>query len=120
MTSEEKIIAKYDEKIAKIAELEAVSQDHALADAARMAALAEMTAARQEEEDKVNAKRAEEAAKLAAENGVRDRAFRGERLHRPKDISSPSIIRDPDKCILCGKCVRVCEEVQGVSISGQP
>jgi iron-only hydrogenase group A len=53
-------------------------------------------------------------AKLAAEHGVRDRAFRGERLHRPKDISSPSIIRDPDKCILCGKCVRVCEEIQGV------
>jgi len=53
-------------------------------------------------------------ARLAAENGVRDRAFRGERLHRPKDISSPSIIRDPDKCILCGKCVRVCEEIQGV------
>ncbi|HWQ07961.1 MAG TPA: [FeFe] hydrogenase, group A, partial [Holophaga sp.] len=26
-----------------------------------------------------------------------------------------SIIRDPEKCILCGKCVRVCEEVQGVS-----
>jgi iron-only hydrogenase group A len=53
-------------------------------------------------------------AKLAAEHGVRDRAFRGERLHRPKDISSPSIIRDPEKCILCGKCVRVCEEIQGV------
>jgi len=53
-------------------------------------------------------------AKLAAEHGVRDRAFRGERLHRPKDISSPSIIREPDKCILCGKCVRVCEEIQGV------
>jgi iron-only hydrogenase group A len=54
-------------------------------------------------------------ARLAAENGVRDRAFRGQRHHRPKDISSPSIIRDPDKCILCGKCVRMCEEVQGVS-----
>jgi len=53
-------------------------------------------------------------ARLAADHGVRDRAFRGERLHRPKDISSPSIIRDPDKCILCGKCVRVCEEIQGV------
>jgi iron-only hydrogenase group A len=54
-------------------------------------------------------------AKLAADNGVRDRAFQGERTHRPKDISSPSIIRDPDKCILCGKCVRMCEEIQGVS-----
>ena len=54
-------------------------------------------------------------AKMAAENGVRDRTFQGERIKRPKDISSPSIIRDPEKCILCGKCVRVCEEVQGVS-----
>ena len=31
------------------------------------------------------------------------------------DVSSPSIVRDPAKCILCGKCVRVCEEVQGVA-----
>ena len=54
-------------------------------------------------------------AKLAADNGVRSRTFQGERTHRPKDISSPSIIRDPDKCILCGKCVRMCEEIQGVS-----
>ena len=72
MSNEEKIIAKYDEKLAKIAELEAASQDHALADAARAAALAEMTAARQEEEDKVNAKRAEEAAKLAADKAAAD------------------------------------------------
>ena len=54
-------------------------------------------------------------ANMAKEMGVRDRAFQGDRTHRPKDISSPSIIRDPEKCILCGKCVRVCEEVQGVS-----
>ena len=54
-------------------------------------------------------------ATMAKEMGVRDRAFQGDRTHRPKDISSPSIIRDPEKCILCGKCVRVCEEVQGVS-----
>jgi NADH-quinone oxidoreductase subunit G/NADP-reducing hydrogenase subunit HndD len=46
---------------------------------------------------------------------VRDRTFQGERTKRPKDISSPSIIRDPEKCILCGKCVRMCEEIQGVS-----
>ena len=30
------------------------------------------------------------------------------------DVASPSIVRDPAKCILCGKCVRVCEEVQAV------
>ena len=32
----------------------------------------------------------------------------------PIDDSSPSIIRDPSKCILCGKCVRVCEEIQNI------
>jgi NADH-quinone oxidoreductase subunit G/NADP-reducing hydrogenase subunit HndD len=52
---------------------------------------------------------------LARENGVRNRVFRGLRKRKEKDISSPSIVRDPEKCILCGKCVRVCEEVQGVS-----
>ena len=37
-----------------------------------------------------------------------------ERTHE-KDFSSPSIVRDPDKCILCGDCVRVCEGIQGVN-----
>jgi len=54
-------------------------------------------------------------AKLAREHGVRDRAYRGQTSHASQDISSPSIVRDPGKCILCGKCVRVCEEIQGVS-----
>ncbi len=31
-----------------------------------------------------------------------------------KDTSSLSIVRDPNKCILCGDCVRVCSEVQGL------
>lgn len=52
---------------------------------------------------------------LAREHGIRNRVFRGLRKRKEKDISSPSIVRDPEKCILCGKCVRVCEEVQGVS-----
>jgi NADH-quinone oxidoreductase subunit G/NADP-reducing hydrogenase subunit HndD len=51
---------------------------------------------------------------LARELGVDDRRFSGAKNRFPLDVSSPSIVRDPDKCILCGRCVRVCEEVQGV------
>jgi NADH-quinone oxidoreductase subunit G/NADP-reducing hydrogenase subunit HndD len=53
--------------------------------------------------------------KLAEEYGIRER--RCVRSSRPDglDNTSPSITRDPAKCILCGKCVRVCEEVQKVS-----
>jgi len=47
--------------------------------------------------------------------GVRQRLFRGKRNAGAKDVSGPSLVRDPDKCILCGRCVRVCEEVQGVA-----
>ena len=47
--------------------------------------------------------------------GVRQRRYRGVKNRRDLDVSSPSIVRDPDKCVLCGKCVRVCEEVQGVA-----
>lgn len=53
--------------------------------------------------------------KLAEEMGIRKRTYRGNRSHHPLDVSTQSIVRDPDKCILCGKCVRVCEEIQGVS-----
>ncbi|MFP4355489.1 MAG: NADH-dependent [FeFe] hydrogenase, group A6 [Phycisphaerae bacterium] len=52
---------------------------------------------------------------LAEEFGVRERRYAGGKSDYKQDTSSPSIVRDPAKCILCGKCVRVCEEVQGVS-----
>ncbi len=35
---------------------------------------------------------------------------------QPIDYSSPAIIRDPNKCILCGNCVRVCNEIQGMGV----
>ena len=38
--------------------------------------------------------------------------FKGEKSHYPLDESNPFIERDPDKCILCGRCVAVCSEVQ--------
>jgi NADH-quinone oxidoreductase subunit G/NADP-reducing hydrogenase subunit HndD len=52
---------------------------------------------------------------LAEQLGVRQRRYSGEKKEVHVDTSSPSIVRDPAKCILCGKCVRVCEEVQGVA-----
>lgn len=55
-----------------------------------------------------------ELQSLAAEFGVRQRRITGKKDDYIIDVSSPSIRRDPAKCILCGKCVRVCEEVQGV------
>ncbi len=51
---------------------------------------------------------------IAQQLGVRRRRYFGGRTHARKDVASPSIVRDPAKCILCGKCVRVCEEIQTV------
>lgn len=51
---------------------------------------------------------------LSDELGVKERTLPKMVKQEEKDTSSPAIIRDPNKCILCGKCVRVCEEVQGV------
>lgn len=53
--------------------------------------------------------------RLSQEMGIRQRRFRGDKRDQDRDVSSPSLIRDPSKCILCGRCVRACEEVQGVS-----
>ncbi|MEW6334829.1 MAG: NADH-dependent [FeFe] hydrogenase, group A6 [Thermodesulfobacteriota bacterium] len=50
---------------------------------------------------------------LAQKMGIRQRLYRGRRIEQEKDVSGP-IVRDPDKCILCGRCVRVCEEIQSV------
>ena len=52
---------------------------------------------------------------MAQDLGIRQRLYRGRRTPAAMDVSSPSIVREPDKCILCGRCVRVCEEIQGVA-----
>jgi iron-only hydrogenase group A len=41
--------------------------------------------------------------------------YRGEQSEYELDNTGPALKRDPNKCILCGRCVRICEEVQGVS-----
>jgi iron-only hydrogenase group A len=55
-----------------------------------------------------------ELQKQAYRLGIRERLFEGKRKLFPMDESSASVVRNPEKCILCGRCVRVCEEVQGV------
>jgi NADP-reducing hydrogenase subunit HndD len=55
-----------------------------------------------------------ELQNLAYSLGVRERLFEGARKDLPRDESSTAVIREPNKCILCGRCVRVCAEVQGV------
>jgi iron-only hydrogenase group A len=52
---------------------------------------------------------------LAESLGVRERRYAGVRHDHRIDSSGASLERDPAKCILCGRCVRVCEEVQAVS-----
>ncbi len=55
---------------------------------------------------------------LCWEYGVEEERLPFELVRRPRDESSPVIIRDPEKCVLCGRCVRLCHEVQGVSAIG--
>jgi NADH-quinone oxidoreductase subunit G len=59
-----------------------------------------------------------ELLKLAFELGVKEVRFDGEKPAYELDETSPAITRDPNKCILCGRCVRVCHEVQTVSVIG--
>ncbi|MDR3108774.1 MAG: [FeFe] hydrogenase, group A [Planctomycetaceae bacterium] len=52
---------------------------------------------------------------LAEQYCVRSRRYAGMKNSYLPDSSGESIIRDANKCIKCGKCVRVCEEIQGVA-----
>ena len=56
-----------------------------------------------------------ELQNLAYAMGIRKKHFEGQKKHYDIDLSSPSVVRNPDKCILCGRCVRMCSEIQGVN-----
>ena len=55
---------------------------------------------------------------LSKRLGVDDIRFDGERHDKPVDSFSPSIVRDPNKCILCRRCVSVCRNVLGIGVIG--
>ena len=51
---------------------------------------------------------------LAYFYGIRETRFKGERRVYTKKDNNPFLERDMEKCILCGQCVRICDEIQGV------
>jgi len=53
-------------------------------------------------------------ADLAQRLGVKKVRFKSVLQPVPVDESSPSLVRDPNKCVLCGDCVRMCWEIQGI------
>ena len=55
---------------------------------------------------------------IARRLGVEDIRYKQRKDYVPVDKSSLSLERDPNKCVLCGDCVRVCSEVQGIGAIG--
>ena len=53
---------------------------------------------------------------LAQQLGVNSVRFQNTKEQQPLDDSSNCIVIDPNKCILCGDCVRTCEEIQGIGV----
>jgi predicted molibdopterin-dependent oxidoreductase YjgC len=51
---------------------------------------------------------------MAYYHGIEENRFGGERRVYEKRDGNPFIERDMEKCVLCGRCVKVCDEVQGV------
>ena len=55
---------------------------------------------------------------LAHQYDVHPERFEGDKNTVEYEDDHPFIVRDPNKCILCGLCVRVCDEVMGVGALG--
>ena len=55
-----------------------------------------------------------ELQNLAADFGIRAVPFPKEVIHRDEDKSTVSLVLNPDKCIKCGRCAEVCQEMQNV------
>jgi len=55
---------------------------------------------------------------LANKLGINNVRFENNREIQPVDFTSNAIVRDPNKCVLCGNCVRACSEIQGLGVLG--
>ena len=51
---------------------------------------------------------------LAEKYKIKDVKFDGAKTESKIDDKSPSLVRDPSKCILCQRCVSTCKKVQGI------
>ncbi len=60
-----------------------------------------------------------ELQKLSHDLGVSEETrFEGRKTDRPIDDLSPSIVREPNKCVLCRRCVAACAKVQKIGVIG--
>jgi len=53
---------------------------------------------------------------LAADLNIRENRFEGKMAKHKRDDSSKSLVRDPEKCVLCRRCETMCNEVQTVGV----
>ena len=59
-----------------------------------------------------------ELQKLANEYGCEEGHFHGASIEYEKDESTPFLVRDNNKCILCRRCVAACKNMQGIGVIG--
>ncbi len=57
-----------------------------------------------------------ELQNLSHEMNIKEIHYRGEKMNHPIDESSQAIIKDPNKCIMCRRCITMCNEVQTVGV----
>ncbi|MEF8983266.1 MAG: [Fe-Fe] hydrogenase large subunit C-terminal domain-containing protein [Bacteroidales bacterium] len=56
-----------------------------------------------------------ELQNLAAELNIRERWISGKKNRAKLDLSSSGIVHDPAKCVLCGRCIRICEDIVNIT-----